>query len=314
MLAMFLPDRTSDWRWRDFGASTLVSAICLAGLLLVCSVGLAQPVASPDAADAAPLEFLPSLAGGYFPFPSGATGRLYHVYVRLPQDYAANPEKRYPVVYVLDGDSLFPIIAATHLFLTIDDDLPEAIVVGIAYGSFDPAINKRGVDFMPPSPDLAPGKSGAAAFERFLGSELLPAVEARYRTDASRRVLFGQSRGGSFVLYSAFADPDLFWGRIASSPALPPTRNFFYGEPAAAKRHDLRLLVAEGPGDLPQLRAETVPWLAAWKARQDKPWQLSEIDIPGGTHSADSPEAYRLAMRQLLGWAGGEASSGAARQ
>lgn len=288
--------------------------MCLAGLLLVCPVGLAQPVVSPGAADAEPLEFLPSLAGGYFPLQSEATGRLYHVYVRLPQGYTADPEKRFPVVYVLDGDSLFPIIAATHLFLTIDDKMPEAIVVGIAYGSFDPAINKRGVDFTPPSPDLAAGKSGAAAFERFLRSELLPTVEARYRADPSRRVLFGQSRGGSFVLYSAFADPDLFWGRIASSPALPPTRDFFYGEPAAAKRQDLRLFVAEGPGDLPRLRAETVPWLAAWKARQARPWQLTEIAIPDGTHSANSPEAYRLAMRQLLGWAGDEASPNVGQQ
>lgn len=293
----------------------MFGVVGLAGLLLVCPAVLAQSAASPGAADAAPLDFLPSLTGGYFPISSAATGRLYHVYVRLPQDYAADPEKRYPVVYVLDGDSLFPIIAATHLFLTIDDEMPEAIVVGVAYGSFDPAINKRGVDFMPPSPDLAAGKSGAEAFERFLGSELLPTVEARYRADPSRRVLFGQSRGGSFVLYSAFADPDLFWGRIASSPALPPTRDFFYGEPAAAKRHDLRLFVAEGPGDLPRLRAETVPWLAAWKARQSRPWQLTEIAIPGGTHSANSPEAYRLAMRQLLGWSGGEASpADAARQ
>ena len=296
-------------RRRTVGALTTLG---VAGVLLACRVGVAQPVALPGATDAAPLEFLPSLTGGYFALPSEATGRLYHVYVRLPQGYAADPEKRYPVVYVLDGDSLFPIIAATHLFLTIDDAMPEAIVVGIAYGSFDPGINKRGVDFMPPSPDLAAGKSGAAAFERFLGSELLPMVEARYRADPMHRVLFGQSRGGSFVLYSAFAEPDLFWGRIASSPALPPTRDFFYGEPAAATRRDLRLFVAEGPGDLPRLRAETVPWLAAWKARPNKPWQLTEIAIPGGTHSANSPDAYRLAMRQLLGWAGGEAVPDAA--
>ena len=286
----------------------------LAELVLFCSISLAQPVVSPVPTNVTPLDYLPALAGGYFPLLSKETGRLYHIYVRLPQGYTEDTEKRYPVVYVLDGDSLFPLIAATHLFLTIDDELPEAIVVGISYGSFDPAINKRGIDFMPPSANLPPEKSGAPAFQSFLKTELLPMVEARYRTDPLRRVLFGQSRGGSFVLYSAFADPDLFWGRIASSPALPPTRDFFYGEPAAAQRQDLRLFVAEGPGDLPRLRAETVPWLATWKARPARPWQLIEIPIPDGTHSANSPDAYRSAMRQLLGWAGDKASADAAHQ
>ncbi len=285
---------------------------CCVGLFSICSSSPAQPVASSGATGSVPLDYLPSLAGGYFPLSSQATGRVYHIYVRLPQGYAEDTDKRYPVVYVLDGDSLFPIIAASHLFLTIDDGLPEAIVVGIAYGSFDPGINKRGIDFMPPSPDLPAEKSGAPAFQNFLRDELLPTLEARYRADPSRRVLFGQSRGGSFVLYSAFADPDLFWGRIASSPALPPTRDFFYGEPAAATRHDLRLFVAEGPGDLPRLRAETVPWLAAWMARPAKPWRLTEISIADGTHSANSPNAYRSAMRQLLGWAGDRVAPDAA--
>jgi predicted alpha/beta superfamily hydrolase len=273
------------------------------GLVMVCAgaPAIGQPASAPPAA-AVPLDYLPALAGGYFPLKSRATGRTYHIYVRLPQDYAADPAKRFPTVYVLDGDALFPILAATHLFLTIDDKLPEAIVVGIAYGSFDPAVNARGVDFMPPAPDLPPGKSGAAAFQLFLEAELLPAVEARYRADKAKRILFGQSRGGSFVLYSAFTDPDLFWGRIASSPALPPTRDFFYGRPAPATRRDLRLFVGEGPGDLPRLRAETMPWLAAWRDRRDAPWLLTPILVPGGTHSANSPDVYRAAMRLLFNW------------
>src|SRR5438094_763831 len=111
-------------------------------LTLAAAPAIAQPAGAAPAVED-PLEHLPALAGGYFPFASQATGRTYHVYVRLPQNYAADPSKRYPIVYLLDGDSLFPILAASHLYLTIDDKLPEAIVVGIAYGSFDPAVNAR---------------------------------------------------------------------------------------------------------------------------------------------------------------------------
>ena len=263
------------------------NVLLLALLLLFASGSAAAQTATPQ---------LPALAGDYFPIAAKATGRTYQIHVRLPQDYAADPAKRYPVVYVLDGDSLFPILAATHLFLTIDDKLPEAIVVGIAYGGFDPAINKRGIDFMPPGKEPA----GAPAFQRFLKDELLPAVETRYRADPAGRVLFGQSRSGSFVLYSAFTDPDLFWGRIASNPALPPTRDFFYGTPAKAQRRDLQLFVAHGAHDLPHLRAETLPWLAAWARRTDKPWTLTDLPIAHGSHSANSADGYRAAMRQLF--------------
>src|SRR4051812_17211050 len=154
-------------------------------MLLMGASAMAQPAAEPLAAST-PLEHLPALAGGYFPIASRETGRTYHVYVRLPRDYAAQPSKLYPIVYVLDGDALFPLLAAGHLFLTIDDALPEAIVVGIAYGSFDRSVNKRGIDFMPPAPDLPPDKSGAPAFQRFLETELLPAVETRYRADKAK--------------------------------------------------------------------------------------------------------------------------------
>src|SRR5688572_12283005 len=100
---------------------------------LVLTAACAAPAVSP-AASVTPLDYLPALQGGYFPLHSSEADHLYHIYVRLPEDYAANPGRKYPVVYVLDGDSLFPQIAPQHLFMTIDEKLPEAIIVGIAYG------------------------------------------------------------------------------------------------------------------------------------------------------------------------------------
>lgn len=204
-----------------------VATLVLAALLSSSCGGV--PPAEPQISRAAiPLDHLPALSGDYFEFQSETVGRSFHVYVRLPQGYEADPNARYPVVYVLDGDSLFPIVAANHLFLNYDENIPEAIVVGIAYGSFDPAINKRGFDFSAPAPDAGPEEGGAPAFQRFLRSELIPEIEDRYRADPSRRVLFGQSRSGYMVLYSAFTEPELFWGRIASNPAFDPGRERFF--------------------------------------------------------------------------------------
>lgn len=259
--------------------------------------------AAPAHADEAvvPLDHLPALSGGYFQIQSAAVGRPFHIYVRLPEDYAKTPDAVYPVVYLLDGDSLFPILAANHLFLHYDENLAEAVVVGIAYGGFGPEVNRRGVDFTGPGEGVAPDAAGAPAFQRFLRDELLPRIEREYRVDPRRRVLFGQSRGGSFVLYSAFTDPDLFWGRIASNPALTPGRERFFGPTAPAARRDLGLVVVSGSRDRPKLRSDALAWFEAWRDRKDAPWAVHPVTLEGGTHSADSTNAYRAGMLWLFG-------------
>ena len=117
------------------------------------------------AAPAAPLDYLPALKGDYFRHESKSVGRPFHIYVAFPESYAAKPQARYPVVFLLDGDSCFPILATYHLFLNYDEGVPQAIVVGIAYGSFDPATNKRGYDFSAPAADATKEQGGAPAFQ-----------------------------------------------------------------------------------------------------------------------------------------------------
>lgn len=248
----------------------------------------------------APLDHLPALDGGYLEIHSEVVGRSFHVHVRLPEDYEDSEGTSYPVVYVLDGDSLFPIVAASHLFLGYDENLPEAIVVGIAYGSFDPAINKRGFDFSAPSPDAGPDQGGAPAFQRFLKYELIPEIEGRYRADPARRILFGQSRGGYMVLYSAFTEPELFWGRIASNPAFDPGREQFFTTTASAARSDTGLVVTSGSRDYPKLRRAALEWFAAWEQVEDRPWSLHTVTIEQGTHAADSARSYRAGMLWLF--------------
>lgn len=273
--------------------------VCLAALLAPAG---AMAQAAPEPARAiTPLDHLPALRGDYLPLHSDATGRTYHIYVRLPDGYDPAGESRYPTVYLLDGDSLFPILAANHLFLTYDDRLPEAIVVGIVYGGFDPSVNRRHIDFQSPGAGVAPGEAGAGAFQRFLKGELIPEIERRYRSDPARRVLFGQSRGGAFVLYSAVTDPDLFWGRIASNPSITPGIEALLEPAAAFRREDLALVLVSGTRDWPDLQAEAARWLSAWEERDARPWRLFGARVQDGTHAANAPDAYRLGMNWLFG-------------
>lgn len=141
-------------------------------------------------------------------------------FVHLPEGYDADSATRYPVLYVLDGLSQSGHTAETAAVLARVGMIPSLIVVGV------PSVNveTRNLDYTPPDmrldSDAAPSPMGAA--DRFLTyhrNELIPRIERDYRTRRPR-MLAGWSRGGLFVLYSVLAEPRLFDGRFAHSPAL----------------------------------------------------------------------------------------------
>ena len=268
-------------------------------MALVASIFSSGAGAQEGRSDLGPISYLPSLAGDYFPMRSKAVGRDYHVFVRLPENYGKDTAARFPVVYVLDGDSLFPLLAPTHLFLTYDEKLPEAIIVGIAYGGFG-AVNKRGMDFSAPASDATADQGGAPKFLAFMKTELLPAVEGKFRADPSRRILLGQSRGADFVLWSALEDPDLFWGRIASNPALAPGKARYFEKASANSRRDLKVAVMSGSRDKEARRTDAREWTHHWLGQSVKPWEVKLFSMSNGTHAATIGESYRQAMQWLF--------------
>jgi uncharacterized protein len=248
-----------------------------------------------------PLNHLPALAGDYFSIASKETGTSYHIYVRLPEGYDANPEKKYPVVYLLDGDSLFPLLAPTQLFLTYDDNLPEAILVGIAYGGFDPSINRRDIDFSATSNNQE-RPAGAPQFLQFLSNELLPLTEQRYRAEPGQRILLGQSRAAYFVVYSAFSNPALFKGRIASNPGMRDGEEKFLVSRNDVGDPDLKLVLSSGTKDREHNRQTAQKLNLMFNAPNVRlPWTLIPLEIQDGTHAADIGRVYRAAMKAILG-------------
>jgi predicted alpha/beta superfamily hydrolase len=269
-------------------------AVAFVGALVLAS--LPSP-ARPQAAG--PIAFLPALAGDYFPIQSKFLNRRMHIFVRLPEAYEKEPNKKFPVVYLLDGDSLFPMLAPEHLFLNYDEGIPDAIVVGISYGGFSPDVNKRDLDFRPILEDGSIG--GAAQFLRFMEEELLPRVEGHWRADTQHRILFGQSRGGSFAVYAAYERPQLFHGYIASNPGREADTHLLYGmnrDQPKAKTTGW-LIVTSGSRDRPYLRETALEWERTVAGRKGLPWRAEFINIEGGTHAASVTQAYRAAMLKI---------------
>ena len=143
---------------------------------------------------------------------------------------------------------------------------------------------------------------GAEKFQHFLSDELLPLIERTYRSRADRRVIFGQSIGGQFVLYTALTMPDLFWGHIASNPALHRNLPFFlqtYGKAASAGEQS-KLFVGSGSLDDPGYRVPTLEWIEHWSNNDDNPWQLKTMILDGHSHMSAPPASFRQGMTWLF--------------
>ncbi len=141
------------------------------------------------------------------------------LFIAKPADYDKGTE-RYPVVYVLDGETQFRSSSAVVAFLADAERIPPMLVVGIASGSFA----QRSYDLTPKSTAeldnrFLPNNGGANAFLTFIKTELIPYVERSYRTRPAR-LLIGHSFGGLFALHALMSEPELFTGIVAIDPSL----------------------------------------------------------------------------------------------
>ncbi len=120
---------------------------------------------------------------------------------------------RYPVIYLLDGNSHFLQTSGIVQFLTNNNRMPAMIVVGILN-------TNRNRDLTPlPADTATPGSGGADRFLRCITGEIMPYIESHYRT-APFRVLIGHSFGGIFALNAFLKQPEKFNAYLIISPSL----------------------------------------------------------------------------------------------
>ncbi|MCM3039373.1 alpha/beta hydrolase-fold protein [Paenibacillus motobuensis] len=156
--------------------------------------------------------------------------RTYRIIVACP--LGGPPPDGYPVIYLLDGNSVFgTMVEALRLQCRRPDHtgVIPAIVVGIGYETNGPYAPERFYDLTPlPSTEFRkrsdneriPEQGGAREFLHFIEEELKPRIQGRFPVDRTRQVLFGHSLGGLFAVYALFSKPESFQYYIAGSPSL----------------------------------------------------------------------------------------------
>ncbi len=146
-----------------------------------------------------------------------AATRVVNVYV--PPDYSGKAEKRYPVLYMLDGgeNEDFPHLVGTLDALIKAGTIPPMLLVGIE--NTERRRDMTGPTTVDSDRQIAPQVGGSATFRQFLAEELLPQIHAFYNVNEEAAII-GESLAGLFVIETMFVQNDLFDTYIAIDPSL----------------------------------------------------------------------------------------------
>lgn len=167
-------------------------------------------------------------------FASKVFGNTRVIRVLLPHGYAdpANRKKRYPVLYLNDGQNLFDV--STSVFNPLEWQADEAVDRLLRARAIEPLIlvgvdnagrSERANEYLPypdaylrpPLPNPQGGK-----YPDFLIREVMPFINGRYRTrtGAEHTGIGGSSYGALIALYTVVKRPGVFGRLLLESPSL----------------------------------------------------------------------------------------------
>lgn len=234
--------------------------------------------------------------------------------VWLPPSYATHPKRRYPVLYMHDGQNLFdPSMSFTGIDWDVDGTMTnlidahrvrEAIVVAISNTPL------RGNEYMPAKAASLEQRAYVLSdgYLRFIVQELKPAIDATYRTKPAREdtMVMGSSMGGLISAYAMSEYPDVFGAAGGISTHWPANDGAVIDYLAAhlPARRTHRFYFDHGTATLDagyapyQQRMDAILREAGW--REDRAFMSREF--PGAEHNERAwRDRLEVPLQYLLG-------------
>lgn len=212
--------------------------------------------------------------------------------VQLPRNYESNVEKTYPVIVVLDGDYLFEPVAGNVDYYSYWEEMPEAIVVGINQ------VDTREDDTYYDEVSYLPVESGVAFFE-FIGLELMPWLDEKYRTNQFRMVV-GHDLTANFMNYYLMKSPALFQGYVSLSPDLAPEMETRLVARLGATEQKIFYYMATATEDIRVLREAIEPLNSQIKLISNDNLRYYYDNFEGATHYSLVGRAIPKAIEEIF--------------
>ena len=163
-------------------------------------------------------------------FPLTYLGKTRRVWVYLPENYETS-RKKYPVIYMHDGQNLFDVLTGPFGEWGVDECLDtlskkinfDVIVVGIDNGGADRLSEYSPYDFKVNADEVNVWdvKGTGSLYLESLVKEVKPYIDQNYRTkkDVKHTIVCGSSMGGLISLYACMRYPKVFGTAGVFSPA-----------------------------------------------------------------------------------------------
>jgi len=221
------------------------------------------------------------------------------ILVYLPPSYATS-NRRYPVIYMQDGQNLFDRTTSfvggewqvDETMEALSRDGLEAIVVGIHH------MGKQRIVEYTPTPFNSRGRGDP--YVAFVCDTLKPIIDRDFRTlaDPAHTGIFGSSMGGLISLYAFFRRPDVFGLTGAMSPALWIGGGAIYPDVQQAPFVAGKIYLDHGTREGSARRMHTLLREKGYRDERDLLYVVEE----GGKHSESAwarrlPDALRFLLR-----------------
>ncbi|WP_375290436.1 alpha/beta hydrolase [Qipengyuania sp.] len=218
---------------------------------------IAEPLLAQDDAGHAVLadpEGKPIVIGSAHEISSSVYGETKLISVRLPRGYADDPDRRYPVVFSVDGgpEQDFELLSGIAAEAEFSTSFEPFILIGVRtdnrYAELTPPLERMKPETLTEIFGDRMQPDGAPKFREFLARDVIPWATSRYRTD--RKVLTAASLGGVFVVDTLLENPELFDDYIALTPSVWWDEGRVVDEaatkPAAQAPSDRRIYITMG--------------------------------------------------------------------
>lgn len=233
-------------------------------------------------------------------FPMKSLGRERRICIYLPADYN-NSNRRYPVLYMHDGQNLFDNRTSFMGEWGVDEMLDEQrvpyIVVAVDNGG-DRRMNEYN-----PFDNERFGKGEGAAYLEFLVKELKPYVDRHYRTLKKARytAIAGSSMGGLISFYAGVWYPSTFGQIGVFSPSfwIQPGPDTHAAQALNRRRHGRQQYYFYAGARESQTMVLDMEKVISSLQTVVPPAQIEKRISPIGEHNE---MAWRLEMPRFLNW------------
>lgn len=206
----------------------------------------------------------------------------------VPHNYDET-DKRYPVLYLQDGQNLFDDYAPfgnwgvdKRLALLAEQGMGDLIVIAI-----DHANEERIAEFTP-SYRTRLGRGDGKKYSRFLADTLKPYVDKHFRTDPKREAtgVGGSSMGALISIYAGMMYPEVFSKLMLFSPALWVAPNIRFQAINFMELLDTRVYLYAGGEESKNMVPNVRRFMDAFESNPQKATIEFELSIdPAGKHN-----------------------------